>query len=240
MNKDSKERCVALNYISSPPCSYFIGLASIWRDSLVFPAYISAASGVVLVLHIILHSQTFKRLYAHFIPKSRAADPDLSAREILQGVHPASSFGQMREHVEHHGGIAIFAHMLTRFVGCATLLGVSVATFIFEETGQVEDIIFSMAGKHWGRKHKHCNHKHPGGHGDVFSEAEWLQVALCIATVCGFINKGYLREINELYTADLHVLPRIGICSHSTPVESPNQQSSGSHSPRSLRRVLIP
>src|ERR1700691_6072995 len=121
---------------------------SIWQDSLVVPRYISATSVAILILHIILLSQTFKRVYGCLTPKSRRAVPDASTREHLQGMHPPSFSGQMREHVALHGGTAIFLHKVARFVGCAVLLGVSVATLILEETGQVEDATTGNYLKH--------------------------------------------------------------------------------------------
>lgn len=72
----------------------------------------------------------------------------------------------------------IFAYKIARLTGCLALLGFSLATLILEETGQIEDYMFGIFGK-WGKKHrKHKNKKHAG-----FTEAEWLQVALCITAV---------------------------------------------------------
>jgi hypothetical protein len=87
----------------------------------------------------------------------------------------------MREHVALHGGTAIFLHKVARFVGCAVLLGVSVATLILEETGQVEDATTGNYLKHGYLKNRISDK-------EAFSEAEWLQVALCITTVRGFVN----------------------------------------------------
>jgi len=157
-------------------------MTRIWRDSLVIPAYISIASAAILILHVILISKTFKRLYARLLPKSMHPGSDPSAQEHLQGVHPASFIDQMREHIALHGGSAIFAHKVARFVGCAVLLGVSIATLILE-TGQVrvEDV---LSGKYWGNKY---DHRRQGD--EVFTEAGWLQVALCITTVRVSMNR---------------------------------------------------
>jgi hypothetical protein len=176
----STKHWYAHSLCSSSRCSNF---KSIWRDSLLVPAYISAASAVILILHIILLSQTYKKLYARLVPKSSHANPDPSNISHLQGMHPASFFGQMQEHIALHGGMVIFAHKVARFIGCAILLGFSVATFILEETGQVEEVIFGITGKHWGKKHKHRNPTK-----DLFSEAEWLQFALCMTIVRVFVE----------------------------------------------------
>lgn len=155
-------------------------MPSIWHDSLLVPTYISATSAAILILHIILISQTFKSLYARLIPNSTRPDPGDVDREHLQGCHPASFVGQMREHIALHGGAVIFAYKVARFIGCAILLGFSIASLLLEDDGQVEDLAF---GKHWGNKPKHRKHKH-----SEFIEQEWLQVALCTTTVRVFVS----------------------------------------------------
>jgi hypothetical protein len=80
----------------------------------------------------------------------------------------------MQEHVALHGGTVIFAYKIARFVGCALLLGVSIATLMLE-TGYVD---FGITGKHLENKPKQ-KHSENG----MFTKAEWLQVALCITTV---------------------------------------------------------
>jgi hypothetical protein len=134
---------------------------------------------VILVLRTILFSKTFKTIYARLVPKVMRPDADASAREHMQHMHPASFMGQMQEHIELHGGMVIFAFKFVRFVGCGVLLGVSIATFILEETGQVEDTVLDIFGKHWG-----SNRRHNRSGNEASNKAEWLQVALCITTVC--------------------------------------------------------
>jgi hypothetical protein len=79
----------------------------------------------------------------------------------------------MWEHIALHGGTAIFAHKVTRFVGCAVFLGISIASLLLE-MGQVRVKHF-ITGKYFGNKHQQDN--------EVITGAEWLQVSLCITAV---------------------------------------------------------
>lgn len=95
----------------------------------------------------------------------------------MQGVQPATFFGQVRAHIAIHGGGVIYTYKVVRLVGCLALLGLSIATLILEETGQIENALFNITGK-WGKKHPKHNKKHAG-----FTNAEWVQVALVITSV---------------------------------------------------------
>ena len=149
---------------------------SIWRDSLSVPTYISAVSGAILILHLILDSKTFNKFYTCLLPKTvrRGPDSDSPGGAHLQGVHPASFTDQMWEHIALHGGPAIFAHKVARFVGCAVFLGFSIATLLLE-TGQVRAKDF-VARKHFGNRRQQDDD-------ESITEAEWLQVSLCITAV---------------------------------------------------------
>ena len=158
---------------------------SIWGDSLVVPAYLSVASAIILILHVIVSSKPVKQLYRLLLPKSRHTESEPSANDRSQGIHPASFFGQVKEHVHLHGGPVIFTFKVLRLFGCLTLLGVSLATFILEEAGDIDDMLYGVNGK-WGkkrRKHKHTN--------EQFTQAEWVQVALVLTSV-RFVTCSYL------------------------------------------------
>lgn len=153
---------------------------SIWHASLVVPAYLSAASAVILILHIVVRSKPIKTLYTRLIPNSHTTGSRSSTPDPGQGIHPASFFGQVKEHMSTHGGWVIFAYKVSRLVGCLVLLGLSLATLILEERGHISEIVFGISSKHWGKRHR----KHRHSKDSEFSDAEWLQVALCATTVC--------------------------------------------------------
>lgn len=145
----------------------------------MIPGYLSAASAIILVLHIIILSKPAKALYARLTPNSQSNASETSAPEPGQGIYPASLFGQFKAHMSLHGGHVIFVYKAARLVGCLVLLSLSLATLILEENGKIDKLVFGISNKHWGKKHR--QHRHPNK--DLFTDAEWLQVALCLTTV---------------------------------------------------------
>lgn len=177
LQRKAKTRMFNYSFVKYP-C---IDCHSIWHDSLVVPAYLSGASAVLLLLHIVLLSQPAKKLYTFLIPKSQVAR-EPAGPEPNQGIHPASFFGQVRAHISIHGGGIIYAYKVIRLVGCLALLALSTATLILEETGQIDGFWYETTGK-WGKKHPKHRKKHAR-----FTVDEWLQVALCITTVSPTYN----------------------------------------------------
>ncbi|KAF7978858.1 hypothetical protein HWV62_44329 [Athelia sp. TMB] len=151
------------------------GVNAIWHDSLLAPAYLCAASAVSIVLHLVLLSKPAKKLYALIFPKLQRST-EVSSPEPGQNIQPASFFGQVRAHIALHGGGVIYAYKVARLAGCLMLLGLSISTLVLEETGQIDGMMYNITGK-WGKKHPNRRKKHAG-----FTNAEWVQVALCITT----------------------------------------------------------
>jgi hypothetical protein len=100
-----------------------------------------------------------------------------------------------------HGGCIIFSYKAARLVGCLVLLSLSLATLILEESGQIDSEYLVTGKKHWGKKHR--KHRHPKD--DEFTNAEWLQVALCLTTVCFFLYTGSVRSQINAYHRHTHL-----------------------------------
>ena len=167
-------KCVCCSFIRIQ--NLCVDWPSIWHDSLLVPAYLCAASAALIVLHLVLLCKPVKKLYALIFPKLQRSTEVLSP-EPGQNIQPASFFGQVRAHIALHGGGVIYAYKVARLAGCLMLLGLSIATLVLEETGQIDGMMYSITGK-WGKKHPNRRKKHAG-----FTNAEWVQVALCITTV---------------------------------------------------------
>jgi hypothetical protein len=149
-------------------------MKSIWRDSLIVPIYVSAASAVILILHIA--SKTIKWLYTRLTlnPKPNNTEPFTPARD--QADYPAS---RIQRHIASHGGAAVFAYSVLRLIGCLALLGLSISTIMLEYKGPIDNEFFVMARKHLGKEYWRHGYSTNAG----FCEAERLQVALCMTTV---------------------------------------------------------
>lgn len=178
------------------------------------PAYLSAASAVILILHVILLSNPAKKIYRRLLPKSRHSESEPSATDLSQGIYPASFFGQVKEHISLHGGVVIFTFKVLRLVGCLALLGVSLATLILEETGKIDDMLYGITGK-WGKKHR----KHKHSKNEQFTQAEWVQVALVLTSVrCVTISYLFVLKLTPVIT-DIHIIACSHICVLKTPLQ---------------------
>ena len=151
-------------------------MKSIWRDSLIFPIYVSATSAVILVLHIALLSKTIKRLYTRLIPNSKPDDSEPFTPARDQADYPA---GRVQRHIASHGGTAIFAHSILKLIGCLALLGLSISTIMLEDKGPIDKLFFVMGRKHLDKEYWTHGYSTNAG----FCEAERLQVASCMTTV---------------------------------------------------------
>ncbi|KAF8898485.1 hypothetical protein BD779DRAFT_1607278 [Infundibulicybe gibba] len=141
-------------------------------DTLAIPAYVVIASAVGLLLHIILVSSPVQRIYARIT--SRGSNPLEQESSSHTYIQPTGMMAEVREHVATHGGRVIFAHKIARLVGCLTLLGLSVASAIIDESSKGPHERVTIFGK-WGKKHKGKTHPSP-----ALSVTEWLELAMCI------------------------------------------------------------
>ena len=152
---------------------------SIWRDSLIVPVYVSAASAVILFLNAAFLSKPIKWLYSRLIPNSKPNGTELF---IPEQDHPA---GRVQQRITSHGSAIVFAHNVVRLIGCLALLGLSISTLISEEKLLTDKLFFVMTRKHADdgyRKHEHSTN---GG----YSETAQLQVASSMTTVHESIYK---------------------------------------------------
>ncbi|KZT29509.1 P-loop containing nucleoside triphosphate hydrolase protein [Neolentinus lepideus HHB14362 ss-1] len=163
----------------------------IWKDSLAFPSYFAVASLAVLVIHLIVASGVFQKLYRRVRPAKVAEAEDEEEVEELdaQSVLPPSGLRQeFKEHVGSHGGLTIYVLKVVRLLASLGLLGLSVATLILEEKQDASKDSIEVFGKHWGKKPK--NKRTPGE--VLFTPLEWLQFALCMTfaytSILGFVS----------------------------------------------------
>lgn len=148
---------------------------SIRHDTLTLPACIGIASGIILLVHLIIASKILKRLHAFiFLPNNSNTDFE---EEPTPGTEPPPSSGpsaEIRAHITEHGGLHIFAYKIVRLCGCLILLALSIYS---AETSNYGSQGFDIFGK-WGKKHKPKKHRTP-----KFSVKDWLEVAICMTYV---------------------------------------------------------
>ncbi|KAG1747913.1 uncharacterized protein EDB91DRAFT_1245381 [Suillus paluster] len=139
----------------------------------MIPAYVAAASALLLLLHLITLSKPVKKLWSHFRPLKTEEEPSIFFDEptIADGF-----FSEAKVFISQHGGLVIFAYKFARFIGCLVFLGLSLATFILDEREEHA----TEANELLGRKHRKA--RHPDGY-IPFSRTEWLQFVLCMTAV---------------------------------------------------------
>ncbi|EJD04272.1 uncharacterized protein FOMMEDRAFT_106872 [Fomitiporia mediterranea MF3/22] len=146
----------------------------IWKDTLLFPAYFAILSVVVLLLYGISVSKPVQSLLPRLYPNRNVPNAqetnDAVSQEALQhnGV-----LADIKLHVNAKGGPVIFAYKVLRLVGCLALVGFTIATLIIDEQGRESSFLDALKKKKKKKKHARAS--------DEFTEAEWLQVALCLA-----------------------------------------------------------
>lgn len=156
---------------------------AVWYSTLMIPAYLAAASALLLLLHLITLSKPVKKIWSRFLPLSKTEEePSLLFDEpaIADGF-----FSEAKVFISQHGGWVIFAYKFARFIGCLAFLGLSLATFILDEREE------HATGANKLSKGKH-RRPHPSDGYIPFSRAEWLQFALCMtaayASILGLVS----------------------------------------------------
>ncbi|KZT18101.1 hypothetical protein NEOLEDRAFT_1152799 [Neolentinus lepideus HHB14362 ss-1] len=160
----------------------------IWKDSLAFPSYFAVASLAVLVIHLVVASGLFQKLYRQVRPTKVAEDEDEAEVEELDAQSVLPLVQEFEEHVLSHGGLTVYVLKVVRLVASLGLLGLSIATLILEEKQDASKDSVDVFGKHWGKKPKNKRTPVEG----LFTPQEWLQFALCMTfayiSILGFVS----------------------------------------------------
>ncbi|KDQ56808.1 hypothetical protein JAAARDRAFT_36283 [Jaapia argillacea MUCL 33604] len=148
---------------------------SIWLDSLAIPAYLACASALLLLSQAIFLSKPLKKLYAR-LRLTKAVSEEGSEQEPTIVDPQVGFFDELRAHIQSHGGAIIYGFKVARLVSVLALLGLSVATLILDENGDLGTL-----KKHGGEKRK------SGKARSTFTRSEWLEFALSMTYVYIFI-----------------------------------------------------
>ncbi|KAF5384757.1 hypothetical protein D9757_006267 [Collybiopsis confluens] len=156
-------------YVSTPDSVQSIRLISkthnIFTSTLAIPLYLAAASAFILLVHIVSETSLVRKLFRR--------QQIISAEEPLHGhAQPENLVQEVKSHIKAHGGPAIYAYMVSRFLGCLTLLGLSLATLLIDLEGRADTV--KDLGK-WAKKHP--KNKPLSDH---FSDAELLEAAMTL------------------------------------------------------------
>ena len=147
-----------------------------WRNELLIPAYLSAFSILLLLLHALLSSKLVRRPVASKQP-SEAIDEEEEEAITEPAASPhAGIINDIKTHVHSMGGPVIFTYKVLRLLGCLVLVVLTIVTLVIDEEQRTGTLGFGVAKK----KHK-GSRKGKGGAG--FTKAEWLQIALGLTYV---------------------------------------------------------
>lgn len=140
---------------------------------------------------------------------------DSSGQDVL--VH-GGILADIKVHIDAKGGPVIFTYKILRLLGCLGLVGMTIATLVIDENGRQTSFLEALKRK---KKKKKKN-----ASSDAFTEAEWLQVALCLTYVCVILSMVRIAEQDTEPFADLCFLPGPGLCRSQAPLVS-----NGKHAP---------
>lgn len=169
--KPSKEYVQAKKYTECGESDAFI--STLWKNELLFPAYLAVFSATALILRGILSLKSVQGL----ISRRRVDEEEEEDVTVEPTVSPHTGIiSDVKTHIESMGGPTIFAYKVLRLVGCLVLVVLTIVTLVIDEEEREKSDGFGVARKkHKGRKKK----KSKSG----FTDAEWLQVALCLTYV---------------------------------------------------------
>jgi hypothetical protein len=125
----------------------------------------------VIGIHYISTRKFVKKVWAHFTKIPIEEGEPLEPNVVMDS---SGFFAELRHHAKSLGGVDIFVYRIIRLLSVFTLVGLSAATFVLDETPSTHT---ATRGKHWGKKHKH----HRGG--STFTYWEWLDFAVSITYV---------------------------------------------------------
>ncbi|EIN13416.1 P-loop containing nucleoside triphosphate hydrolase protein [Punctularia strigosozonata HHB-11173 SS5] len=143
---------------------------SIWKDTLLIPAYAAGLSIVVFLLQLLFATRPFKKIRARLWSAKPAA-----ATDELPLATQAGWVSELKVHIRRHGGALVFGYKLARLLASLALWGLAIATLILDEQGRVKGNV-ADALKNGKKKHKHRKDESQV----LFTDPEWIQLALCL------------------------------------------------------------
>lgn len=178
---------------------------SVWLNSLLVPAYLTAFSVLIISLHLISNTKLAKKIYARLFSSETDKSEESSLDTASSPVH-SGLCADLRQHVISLGGIEIFVFRVLRLVSCVALLAFTITSLILEKREDSEPSQFTLYGKHWGKKHPHQR----DASNKLFTKHEWLHVALALTYVghislCVASFKAYPRFTRQLWLSSLCV-----------------------------------
>jgi hypothetical protein len=196
--------------------------SSLWRDERVFPAYVAAASVLLLVLRVIASFAPIKRLFR----KRQAKDDELPpASEPQLGAGVGSA---LRAHVAAHGGLTIYAYKLARFVTVLALLVLYVVNFVREEEAAGASTVDALLKK----KHKHRKQ-------EELTRREWVDLILSLTYVRNLCIRPAPRADRPAYKV-LRILLGPAHCRRARNACAPCREAPRGSASRQHGRVRAP
>ena len=143
-------------------------ITSIWKNELLFPAYLAFLSAVALGICTLMRSKFVRQLLTRLCSrKGERKEPNDEELVVEPAASPhAETIGDIKTHINFIGGPVIFAYKFLRLVLCIVLLGLTIATLVWERETSVFD-----------------ENQIASPDAASFTKSEWLQVALALTYV---------------------------------------------------------
>ncbi|TFK76755.1 P-loop containing nucleoside triphosphate hydrolase protein [Pluteus cervinus] len=121
------------------------GHLMIWSDTLMVPTYAVGLSALVLLTSAIASSRPYRSLRTRIFSAEESDEEDFA--EDATSTTTTSISSEIRLHVAHHGGIAIFTYRVLQLLGCLALLGFSIFTAVENESYPLDGFTNLLKGR---------------------------------------------------------------------------------------------
>ncbi|KAL5534538.1 hypothetical protein ACEPAG_1001 [Sanghuangporus baumii] len=142
---------------------------TVWKNTLLFPAYLAALSAVFIILKGVLGLKPVRSLVTRAFRRPITEETDDGIGQDVP--EHGGILADIKMHIDAKGGPVIFTYKMLRLLGCLTLVGLTIATLVIDETDRQTGFLEILKKKKKKKKHARS---------DEFTEAEWLQVAVCL------------------------------------------------------------
>ncbi|KZO93694.1 ATP-binding cassette transporter [Calocera viscosa TUFC12733] len=116
---------------------------TVWKDVRLLPAYVSAASLLILLFTALTYLPTVKARLEKWVSYPTAYEPPSEIGD------PATFSAKVKRHVSSRGGWVVYSFLLLRLLGCAALVGLTVVAVILVGEPEEEDWRVRMSYDGW-------------------------------------------------------------------------------------------
>ena len=126
----------------------------VWRDSLLFPAYLATLSAVSLIIKGALGLKWVRSLVSRVSCSRKQTEEEIDEANAYEVVEHGGILADIKAHVNAKGGPVIFAYKTLRLIGCLLLVALTIATLVMDENDRQTGFLEVLKKKKRKKKNK--------------------------------------------------------------------------------------